>query len=434
MSQTLQISVFEADVTPPLGHPLCAGWYPPAIGVTDPLKALGIILLPPDALPIVICAVDWSEISNRSHVAWRQALAQAAGTLPERVAVHCTHAHNTPWPDEVANELMEKAGGPPIMDARWCSAALTRVAEAARASLPHARAVSRVGVGEAVVRGIASNRRIPGPGGEVRAVRWTVTRDPEVRAEPEGVIDPLLRTIRFDSPTGPIAVLHFYTTHPTSFDGDGLVTNEFCGLARERRREQQPGVMHLYLTGCAGNITAGKYNEGNSASRVHFTEVLEAAMAEAENSSREVDFSTLAWSHLPVVLPPRPDDREEAPWAALEDRALRFKRRSQAALRLAYLQRLDEPIQFGCLRVGDEAMLLFLPGEAFVEYQLFAQQLKPGAWMAVAAYGDCGPGYIPLARSFYEGGYEPTDAFVSPEAEPVMRRAIETLVNAPVTP
>src|SRR5690606_10061825 len=160
-------------------------------------------------------------------------------------AVHCTHAHNTPWPDEVAHELLEKAGGPPIMDAQWCRDATARVAEAARASLPDAKAVSHVGVGEAVVNGIASNRRILRPNGYVRAVRWTVTRDPEVRAEPEGVIDPLLRSIRFDGPAGPVAVLHFYTTHPTSFDGDGLVTTEFCGLARERRRQQQPGVMHL---------------------------------------------------------------------------------------------------------------------------------------------------------------------------------------------
>lgn len=67
-----------------------------------------------------------------------------------------------------------------------------------------------------------------------------------------------------------------------------------------------------------------------------------------------------------------------------------------------------------------------------MEYQLFAQQRRPDAFVAVAAYGDCGTGYIPLARSYDEGGYEPTDAFVSPGAEPLMYRAIAGLLRWPL--
>jgi len=48
--------------------------------------------------------------------------------------------------------------------------------------------------------------------------------------------------------------------------------------------------------------------------------------------------------------------------------------------------------------------------ESFIEYQLFAQQQLPGAFVATASYGDGPPGYIPLERSFAEGGYEPTCA------------------------
>ena len=39
-----QIATFRANVTPPPGHPLCAGWMPPALGITDQLYANGIIL------------------------------------------------------------------------------------------------------------------------------------------------------------------------------------------------------------------------------------------------------------------------------------------------------------------------------------------------------------------------------------------------------
>ena len=48
----------------------------------------------------------------------------------------------------------------------------------------------------------------------------------------------------------------------------------------------------------------------------------------------------------------------------------------------------------------------------------------------MVGYGDCGTGYIPLAKSYAEGGYEPTVASVGPEAEAIMKRAIRGLVGA----
>jgi hypothetical protein len=88
------------------------------------------------------------------------------------------------------------------------------------------------------------------------------------------------------------------------------------------------------------------------------------------------------------------------------------------------------PIQFTSLHLGDDVCLLHLPGETFIEYQLFAQQQRPGGFVATASYGDGGPGYIPLEKSFAEGGYEPTQAFAAPESEKVMRETIVELLRA----
>src|SRR4051794_15839091 len=82
----LFLAPFRFDVTPPLGHPLCGGWIKPAVGVDDPLEAIGFVLLGLDK-PLVLCAVDWTGLLNEAHLAWRKALAEAAGTTPERVAV-----------------------------------------------------------------------------------------------------------------------------------------------------------------------------------------------------------------------------------------------------------------------------------------------------------------------------------------------------------
>ena len=72
--------------------------------------------------------------------------------------------------------------------------------------------------------------------------------------------------------------------------------------------------------------------------------------------------------------------------------------------------------------------LLHLPGECAIEFQLFAQQLVPDAFVAVAAYGDLGPGYICTEKSFSEGGYEPSASRGGPQSERVLKEAIRQLL------
>jgi hypothetical protein len=70
-----------------------------------------------------------------------------------------------------------------------------------------------------------------------------------------------------------------------------------------------------------------------------------------------------------------------------------------------------------------------LPAETFVEYQLNAQRVSGETPLATAAYGDGGPWYIPMKRSFAEGGYEPSVALVSPDTEAAYGKAIEDLLR-----
>lgn len=419
----IQLATFEIDVTPPLGHSLCAGWYQTAIGIDDPLFASGVILINEDG-PVVLLSIDWSEMSNRSHLRWRQALAEAVGTTPDRVVVHCTHAHCTPWPDEYAQTLVEDQEGVlPIMDVAWCNAVVQRLTDAAREAMARLQPVTALGTGRAKVDQIASNRRIMGENGKVKAVRWTRTYDPAVRAEPEGLIDPWMKTISFWNGDAKLAVLHYYAVHPTSYE-DENVTSEFTGIARARRQAEDNGVPHLYFTECAGNITAGKYNDGNRANRELFTERIHQGMVESESNSEKVPVDNFQWRTAPLSLPPREDMNEPDLLAKLHDSELPSGSRSRAALMLAYLERAELPITVAALHFGDAVSVLHLPAEAFIEYQLFAQQQRPGSFVTVPAYGDCGPGYICMENSAEEGGYEPNDAFCASRSEPLLKSAI----------
>ena len=425
-----QISTFESDVTPPVGYPLCAGWYPPAASIRDPLSVLGVVLVPDGEPPIVLCALDWAELSNRDYLQWREDLAIAVDTSVDRVAIHCTHAHDTPWPDRDAQNLLDEYGHPNvIMEGNWAERVRAQAAEVASESTKSFQPLTDISIGEAYVDRIASNRRVLGDDGKVRGVRWTATRDPELRTEPEGLIDPMLKSIGFWHGEKRIACLHYYAVHPTAMDGTGEVTPEFVGLARNRRIEEDPGVAHIYFTGCAGNITAGKYNDGIADNRKLFTQRIHQAMLAAEAASTRRSLVRMHWKVEHVYLPPREDMNEPDLRAILGETKTNVKTKSKTAIMLAYLHRQNVPIPITCLHINDEVGIMHLPGETFIEYQIQAQESRPDAFIAVAGYGDLGTGYITLERSFAEGGYEPVDAFVSGKSEAIMRAAIASVTT-----
>lgn len=429
--ESLRLATFRADVTPLVGAPLCGGLVKPVAGVSEPLLALGVVILSDDK-PVVLCAVDWCEIRAGDHVHWREVLAQAAGTTPERVAVQSLHQHNAPIGDEASHRLLEGFASPPsVMDLEWAERALKGVAASLEAGLKNAVPLTHIAHGEAEVEKVASNRRIMGDDGKVAKMRLSSTKDAALQALPEGLVDPLLKTISFWNGEKKLAVLHYYATHPMSYYGDGMVTYDFVGTARERRT-QDDGVPHLYFTGCGGNIGAGKYNDASKDARVRLGENIHAAMVKSEQQMKRVPLSKIEWRARPVVLKSNPEFPEERMLKVCENAMAVASTRISAAFRVGFARQsaAGVPIQFTSLHLGDDVCLLHLPGETFIEYQLFAQQQRSGGFVATASYGDGGPGYIPLEKSFAEGGYEPTQAFAAPESEKVMRETIVELLRA----
>ncbi len=419
----IQIAPFRADVTPPIGAPLCGGLVKPATGVSEPLLALGLVLLS-DEKPVVLCAIDYCEIRGADHIHWREVLAAAAGTTAERVALHSLHQHNAPIVDTAAQKLLPEIG---IVDADAAEKALQTVAAAIKSAIKTPHRVTHIAIGEARVLEVAGNRRVQVIDGKVGRMRGSSSKDATLRALPEGLIDPFLKTLSFWDGEKKLAALHYYATHPMSYYGDGIINHDFVGIAREKRTQEE-GVPHLYFTGCGGNIGAGKYNDGSPAMRPLLAERMHAAMLASEQNAKRVPLAKLSWQHIPVVLQPDPAFPEERMLNVLRNTEAHRATRISAALRIGFI-RHRLPIPFTSLHLGDEVCLVHLPGESFVEYQLFAQQQKPGGFVCTASYGDGVTGYIPLERSFAEGGYEPTQAYSEPASEKVMKETIVRLLK-----
>lgn len=432
-ASALRAATFDIDATPPVGSWMA---YDPVTNRWDlGLRARGVVLLGAGD-PIVLCALDWIGLANEGYDAFRNALARAAGTSPRRVAVHALHQHDAPDCDFSAERILKEAGLPARQfESAFQREVLANLERAVRESLPRAQPVTHLGLGKAKVKRVASNRRILGADGKVAATRWTTTRDPALRAKPEGLIDPELSLVTLWNGLQPVAALSYYATHPQSYYRTGLPNPDFPGVARFLRQLEVPSALHVHFSGAGGNLGAGKYNDGSLENRLALAERLADAMRRAWKATRRFALTPadVGWSVESVVLPPSTNLNATALEAELRSRP----EAAGAASRLAWLRRCEggHRLDVSCLHLG-RARLLHLPGELFVEYQLAAKAMRRDLFVAVAAYGDYAPWYIGTRAAYAQGGYEtsPGASNVAPESEAVLMAVMRRLLASPLGP
>lgn len=426
----LHLATFRFDVTPPMGHSLCGGWIKPVVGVDDPLEAIGYVLLGAGK-PIVVCVVDWTGLLNSTHVQWRQALAEAAGTTPDRVTVHCVHQHNAPFACLDAEDIVLEQGNlPHIVERDFFRRCLDAGREAISRALKQTVPVTHIASGEAKVKKVAGNRRILGPDGTVVSQRGSSSKNAKHHALPEGLIDPMLKTVAFYNGDHKLAACHYYACHPMSYYGDGRVSADFCGLARKQRQQQEPNCTHLYFNGCGGNIGAGKYNDGSKSMRPILTQRILEGIVASERKLQPQPIQSVSWQTEDILPPVNPRFDEEILMRQISDKTQSVVNRNRPSYTVAWIRRINRkvPITLSSLHVNNVS-LLHLPSECFVEYQLEAQATAPDRFVACAAYGDGGPWYIPTKEAYPQGGYAVSVAWCDPVIDKILTEGIQGLLK-----
>lgn len=431
LSPRLRLARFDVDATPPVGSHLA---YDPVTNTWDmTLRARGIVLLGVGQ-PIVLCAIDWIGVANEGYDAFRETLAAAAGTIPSRVSVHALHQHDAPDCDFGAEKVLKDAGLDTLnYDGTFAREVLRRLDQSVRESVERAQPVTHLGLGQSEVREVASNRRIIGTDGKV-STRYTATKDPVLRAAPEGVIDPIVSLVSFWNGDAPLAVLSYYATHPQSYYRTGVPNPDFPGMARFFRQLEVPEALHVHFNGAGGNIGAGKYNDGAMSNRVALARRMADGMKRAWDTTKREPISTDAvkWVVEPVKLPVAKHLKLDELQAQLKGRqAAFFLQGGSSKIAWVKLNQAGRQLDVSCLTLG-RARLLHMPGELFVEYQLAAKAMAPDRFVAMAAYGDYGPGYIGTAIAYEQGGYEtsPASSNVAPEVEEVLMSALRKVLGA----
>lgn len=434
LAQQPRVGVFQIDASPPIGSPLA---YDPCTGIEGPLSMGGVVIVG-SGDPIVLCAVDWIGIANEAHTDLRKRLAKAAGTTIDRVSVHALHQHDAPRCDFTSAAILDHYGASAsVFDVPWARDVFNRAADAVGEATVNAEKFDRIGIGAAEVVDVASNRRLLNQDGDFIATRYTACRDPKLREMPAGTIDPALKSISLYDGQRPIVVMTYYATHPQSYYRTGLANPDFPGYARDSR-QQATSIPHIHFNGAGGNIGAGKWNDGTKENRSKLAQRVSDAMRRAFEATafHEVAATDITWESVPIALPPAAHLVEADLVKRLEDSAGKSADRLGAATHLAWLRRcqMGDRIDIGCLTIG-KANILHMPGELFVEYQLAASAMRPDRFVAMAAYGDYGPGYIGTKVAYSQGGYETSDraSRVAPEVETVLVSAIAKLLGTSET-
>ncbi len=423
----LRLATFRSDVTPAMGEPLI--WVKPTTEVLDPLWAKGVIL-DDGATRVVLCSVDWCGLGGSTHRLFREKIARAAGTELSHVAVHSVHQHAAPYIVGDANKLLAQLPHPPLLMSQAFLERITdQLAAAVKEATTRLQRFDRIGTSKARVDRVASARRILVEGKLV--TRYSGGgRDPKLAALPEGPIDPYLRTVTLASGKRPLVRLHFYATHPQTFCCDGRVSGDIVNAAREAV-ETTDGAFEIYFTGCSGDVTVGKYNDGTVEARRQLAARLRKGMEEAIAATHLAPAGEIHWRTAQLRLPLA----KEGPGSPRQRRAVlntpegrSGQELYRAAAGVAFAER-KEPLDANLLKMGGVSILL-LPGEPMLVFQRYALGLRPDEFVVVAGYGDISPGYLCTDEAFRQGGYEPHASRAGPGTEARVKAVIDELLDA----
>lgn len=399
----LRLGTFTVDCTPPVGWGVGFGITGTTTGVRDPLLLRGFVLDDKDQR-CLIATMDFCGLMNSAYDDLVRVLAKAVHAPEERVIIHCIHQHDAP----LLNYEVETYLNGETYPRQWWTDGLEKWAQSAAECLDRMVEISSLGYNETRLHGYASNRRIPGSDGKIVGTRYSRCSDTSLRNKPVGIIDPMLRTVAFRNSSGEIAgSLSFYATHPQVSSGRNIYSADAPGEALNILEKRRGDGLHGFFTGAGGNVAAGKYSsatdlEGNL---FKFGRILADGISINLSAMQWEDAGEWHWHSTEFPFPGQQMDKDKL-LSQINDKSINHRERLRDAVLLTCLEYgKNLSYHLSLLKTGNIKML-FLPGEVFVEYQLYAQSLIPDEFLAVA--GNCSDNflYLPLAKHFEEGGYE----------------------------
>jgi neutral ceramidase len=211
---------------------------------------------------------------------------------------------------------------------------------------------------------------------------------------------------------GRLAILFGYACHNTTMVNDNfLINGDYAGFAQLAIEKNNPGVMAMFLMGCAGDQNPAPRGTLDFA-RQHGEALAEAVQKALSQNMRPV--------HAPIRTAYTVTDLNfQAFDLALYQKDIvgdnpYFQRRARLMLE-AYnkgwsVKSFPYPVQ--AVRFSDDMTILALSDEVVVDYSLKAKKEFSGENLFVSGYSHEVMCYIPSLRVLREGGYEAADNMI----------------------
>jgi len=427
-----KVSPFTIDITPPVGHPI-------AFCINEKVDSrifIRGVVIDDSITRIVIASADVLYFIFSAYDKMVTAIAEAAGTKNEHVFLTAIHQHDSVAminPDETDCGIGQK-----LTPEYWNKCLKDTTTGIKKAITDGFIEVQALAVSKTKITGLASNRRTYNDDGSI-AMRYSMCSDTELKKRPEGVFDPYLRTIAFlGTDEQVICALHYYASHPMAAYMRNMVSADVPGVALNYVGKRLGNDNNIFINGCGGNVTFGKYGfhnkernfESKEKSLNHLGKILGKAIATNIRNLRTVPFGNINIRSERIELPLRKGVTVDSLAVIAENTKIEFDRK----IALRWKKTVQEWDKYGFREIrtisfGNEITILELFAEMAVEYQLYANSLVPDKFLAVAAYNEASCAYTCTAKMYEEGGYEPTTNYLSPEIEVKLKATIKKLLT-----
>lgn len=399
----LRAGASKVDITPERSTWL-SGYGPrQSDGVLDRIYHR-VLALDAGGTPFYLISSDLCLFSPGLYDTVTADLQKATGIDPKHVLWTVTHSHAAPeiGPPDMYKTLLGRS------DHEWdreyttfATNALVEAVKSARAKLEPAKIAFGTGSSMANI-----NRRAKDVDGRV-----------SLGLNPEGVVDRQFNLIKVTRPDDTlIALVANYAMHGTVMSGQNLkISGDGPGVVTAYLEDKLGGTV-LYVNGAAGNI-APIYSVYPNPSAGHLSQfrVLLGDRIVASNAALGPGTSDVVIRHAEkIVETPR---KPELAWPETLG-AYAKTENGRPMVRL--------PLRF--VRIND-TVIWTAPVEMFCEIPMDVREQSPFAHTFYFGYTNGWFGYLPTAKGFEEGGYEPRTSPFLPAVESDVRQAVTAFIH-----
>ena len=397
----LRAAAVKVDITPQTSQWLLGYQARQSDGVHDRIYHR-VLALDAAGTPFYLISTDVCLFSPNFHDAVMRELQARTGIDPAHVWWSVTHTHAAPeiGPPDMYKALLGRS------DHEWdreytafATDALIDAVKTARSQLQPARLSLATTTANANI-----NRRARDVDGKI-----------SLGLNPDGPVDRQVNLIRLQRPDGsPIALVINYAMHGTVMSGQNLkISGDAPGVVAAYVEEQLGGIV-LYVNGAAGNIAPiySVYADASSGHLSQFRVLLgDRVITAARTMPPGTDRVAIRFGQH-IVETAR---REDLAWPD-----------ELSAYATADRQRITLPLRFMAI---NDTVIWSAPVEMFCDIAMAVRERSPFKQTFYFGYTNGWFGYLPTAKAFEEGGYEPRTSPFTPAVEADVLTAVTAFLK-----